>query len=719
MATYGLWRDETVLRTNYIENPNGVNASGSLTAIRTNLVTNPTFGTSSSNIANWAAANVANAVSASTTGNNGSGWSLAVSGSGSTIQGFVSPGGDSGAIRLGMQAGKTYTFSCSTYISGAYTGPVVTVPARVRNVIAYTKSPTDNGGAYREWVGTPATTTAAGYVWHSVTFTIPSDATEAFIRVYQGSQAAADTLYVDKAILEERPVAHTASDYFDGATWTDGMNLTKAWTGTVDSSSSTLSGYVPTTWGAFNSKIWQGSGGSTIWIMPTGTGVTAAVYDSTTAASVISGSTSTVTNTSGFKVNSSNSTGVSSALLFYTSTPTLINSASTSSTTNYTSRFVLQATSRSASTTARVRVQAVINSNSAFTYTNISNVILETAATDGSYFDGSTAGGDSTNGMYRWTGAANNSISQKYLPALTQPSWYPSSQTVDDWYVDGFSLSNYAFNIESIDYATAEPRAKGTTIPQRNGILPRFNSSYESSEIALKMWVLGCEPDGTIPSTFSARRKLFDRNLQTLLQLMTGQNGLSYLAKIGNFNNNTDTVKYAQVINTASTPVTTMMARQRAEITFTFTVVEAFWSSAQVFSENSTASSTLPQILNLSGMGSAPVDDALVTIYGPVSSPIITCDASGSWVKYNGNLTAGQSLVLNVDTYQATINGVPVNQNISHGGHAKWVYIPPRNVSGGNIYSTPAFAPTVTLTGSGASSATYFNITYNRKYLVP
>jgi hypothetical protein len=147
--------------------------------------------------------------------------------------------GDAGAMRLGMQAGKTYTVSAEVGPRVDYGTPALANRAR-RIVVFYRVG----GGAYVE---TPSPLVGVGERT-SVTFTLPSGTTEAFIRLYNGygSQNVGGlpgaSSYQDwrKVILEER--TSEIATYFDGGTADSTSDFTaydRGWTGTPNASTST------------------------------------------------------------------------------------------------------------------------------------------------------------------------------------------------------------------------------------------------------------------------------------------------------------------------------------------------------------------------------------------------------------------------------------------------------------------------------------------------
>lgn len=94
----------------------------------------------------------------------------------------VAVGGDGGALRLGMTAGRTYRMSGWIYVPGS-TGLVPAFAQRGLRIVGFTKV----GGNYAEVTSAMASYTD-GWQELSVDMTVPVGATEAFFRLYNGMQ---------------------------------------------------------------------------------------------------------------------------------------------------------------------------------------------------------------------------------------------------------------------------------------------------------------------------------------------------------------------------------------------------------------------------------------------------------------------------------------------------------------------------------------------------
>ena len=232
------------------------------------------------------------------------------------------------------------------------------------------------------------------------------------------------------------------------------------------------------------------------------------------------------------------------------------------------------------------------------------------------------------------------------------------------------------------------------------------------------MWVLGCDIDGVVPGTRAGRRQLFERNLRALIRLFGYQGNTITLSRtlFGDYLDSSVPNKVtARAIVEGFTSIETMMARQRAEMTVVLTLVDSFWSDVDKTTDSTTASAIVPQTLNISNTGTAPIDDSVITITGPITAPKITCAASGSWIQYNDALAAGQTLVIDSGNGTAKVGNTSVITKVAHGGTSRFMVIPPR---GSGTVTDLGFTPALTMTGTSATSATKFSVSYNRKHLV-
>lgn len=190
---------------------------GGVAAI-TNLATNPSVESNTTNYAG-ASASVAQATAWAANGTR----SLSVTPtSTTTTDSYAYLGGDSGNMRLGMQAGKTYSLRATLNIPASLTGTLYS--GRALCLTAWQKNA--SGYSFRS---SCAPNTPGTYPL-SLTFTLDPTATEAFVRLYNGAYSGGGVVYYDAVMLSE---GSTTPNYADGNTtnW--------VWNGTINNSTST------------------------------------------------------------------------------------------------------------------------------------------------------------------------------------------------------------------------------------------------------------------------------------------------------------------------------------------------------------------------------------------------------------------------------------------------------------------------------------------------
>lgn len=148
--------------------------------------------------------------------------SLEIVSNGAVSASYAGMHGGSGALRLGMTPGKTYTASATFNTPTAQTNGD-------RNITVYTRV----GSAGYVITSSPSAP-AVGVGRVSLTFSVPTGATEAFVRLSNGSGVAGESVFVDDFSLVEGTAAPA---YFDGSTPAD-ATYNYTWTGTPDASAS-------------------------------------------------------------------------------------------------------------------------------------------------------------------------------------------------------------------------------------------------------------------------------------------------------------------------------------------------------------------------------------------------------------------------------------------------------------------------------------------------
>ena len=176
----------------------------------------------------------------------------------------VHVGGDTGGLRLGMLPGKTYTAMVTIRLVAPITGEL---HERARTITVHHKTA---DSAYGELLSDPAPNLPGE---HEIrfTFTIPEDATEAFIRLYHGGSAGNGLVWFDDFLLVDGVYT---GPYFDGSSGElqyENQAATTRWGGLENLSTSVLEFYdglpapaAPGDFGFMDQDVWYFSDG--IWI---------------------------------------------------------------------------------------------------------------------------------------------------------------------------------------------------------------------------------------------------------------------------------------------------------------------------------------------------------------------------------------------------------------------------------------------------------------------
>lgn len=194
---------------------------GGVAAI-TNLITNPSAKSAPVSMLTGASGGVGTTVTAVSglpfTGGNG--FKIIPNGSNDSQLNFGDNGTD---FRLGLQAGHTYTVSGYIYLAAAQTSTNLR-PSRARGISVYVTH-----GYPTEFDSSEAPNTVGSHRV-SLTFTVPSAATNAFIRFYNGSDLSSDVVYWSNLMLTEGSTLYT---------FADGSSSNWKWNGTPNASTST------------------------------------------------------------------------------------------------------------------------------------------------------------------------------------------------------------------------------------------------------------------------------------------------------------------------------------------------------------------------------------------------------------------------------------------------------------------------------------------------
>lgn len=295
-----------------------------------------------------------------------------------------------------------------------------------------------------------------------------------------------------------------------------------------------------------------------------------------------------------------------------------------------------------------------------------------------------------------------------------------SSET---WVLDGYNLSNYVSGAVISEIRTWQgiDHIPGVNVSGNStGVTSGTNGMFQLAQAHGEFWYpqyytaatrlftmhvsSNDSSTGNAPTTVDDARKFFDKNFDTISLLFSRRRNLSSLVR--NMSNGTSRlglVTVASVIEPQLIPITDAM------ITVELTFPDPFWRDAADTTLQSGIAPGFNGALTNMAAGTAPINDAVFTITGPVTNPRVTDNESGSWFQYNGTVPATDTLVVTNSTMGVSGTGfAPSLANMQHSGDGNWLTLYPAYVRSG--YS-------ISFSGTSTTGATSLAISGHLKYM--
>lgn len=269
--------------------------------------------------------------------------------------------------------------------------------------------------------------------------------------------------------------------------------------------------------------------------------------------------------------------------------------------------------------------------------------------------------------------------------------------------VNGVDLGSYAFMTTDVSSLFTVPAKRGSddVVAGRHGAIRRRGKRFDVNEIVLPMWVVGARPDGSVPY-YGEERGFFERR-DELLRLFHGDDvELAWTRPDGM--TVTAAVEVVDVLD-----FTRSHAEPLARVSVALRLYDSFWTETTDVSQTITGvTGTTAKLTEFAGT-TAPIADAVVTFFGPVSNPRLAIGER--WVEFNGVIAAGRQLVLECGHWRASSGtGDPwspdVRQVYREPGPA-WLEIP------------PSYAPLEAVFSHTGGTSSSVEIAGRRKFLSP
>lgn len=269
--------------------------------------------------------------------------------------------------------------------------------------------------------------------------------------------------------------------------------------------------------------------------------------------------------------------------------------------------------------------------------------------------------------------------------------------------INGVSLDSYAFMLTDLSGALSTPPRRGSNVavPGRHGVI-RTRKRFDAAEIVLPLWIVGANPDGSIPEDATEAETLF-ANRDALLRLLHADPlVLAYTRPDGS-------TRQARAELTEVLDFTRIGVRAEAKVSVALTLYDGFWFDADPVSQTITgASGTTAELTAFAG-ATAPMADLVLVFQGPVNNPQL--NFGDGYVKYNGVVSAGRQLVIDTAVWQVNPGTgsvwSPDLRQVEYAPGPRWLELDP---------AVDPFEITFLHTGGGSASC---SIQGRRAYLAP
>lgn len=275
---------------------------------------------------------------------------------------------------------------------------------------------------------------------------------------------------------------------------------------------------------------------------------------------------------------------------------------------------------------------------------------------------------------------------------------------------DGVVLNQYCFNISTGAGRYHIPDRRSTTkliLPGKSGYSVVPLMPVNEGEATWSMWVQGTNTDGTLPGkTMPLLRAKFEANLDALMTIFGNQTGPRHATAVQPDGSTREC--WAEVWDVIEP--TTMAGRTRAEFSVTLLIPSVYWQDVGATTTVGVAGATLPKTVDLVGLAGSQglIEDAVLTVAGPITNPRVTDVETGVWVQYTGTVANGNNWVVDAGQGISKVANVDQTANTSHGGHPLYYVIP--------AYATGQAYSTATLSGSVGGAATNLTVVARRKF---
>lgn len=275
--------------------------------------------------------------------------------------------------------------------------------------------------------------------------------------------------------------------------------------------------------------------------------------------------------------------------------------------------------------------------------------------------------------------------------------------------VNGYPLNLLAYNVKSYSglFSSSGLRGANSVSPGRDGEIWTRGKKREALKVVLQMWISPISEAGVAPTSRAQAFANWQSNRDRLMALFDSSQALLDLRQTIN---GVTRQAYAESPSSSDFDVASSPSAQ-AEFSVELTVPAAFWQDVNALQTSSlvgTNSIGNTVLTHLAG-ATAPCDDQVYAVSGPITNPKVADTASGHYVQFAGTVSDGATWTVDAGAWTSLVGTTNVTAQTTASGPflPRLMVISPR---------VDRAAPSVTLTGASVGANTKLVVSGRRKY---
>lgn len=276
-------------------------------------------------------------------------------------------------------------------------------------------------------------------------------------------------------------------------------------------------------------------------------------------------------------------------------------------------------------------------------------------------------------------------------------------------------LDTLAYNISTksgISGRMAPTRGPSAVVPGRTGSIYRSGKKRDEGSIILSMWAQDADVDGARP--VSNRYRTWRNNMDILLTLFDTTLGQievqEYIDDVA-LGAVLPTTGYRRAICEVRSAIDPdVLGKTFGKFSVELIINNTYWEDPNLITWQSPlgVGSVATHDLSVFQSMTAPIEDGLLTVSGPITNPIVADTLSGHRVKLNGAVPQGQDWVVDSANFTSMLGGSSVTAiTVSEGIYTPRLFA---------LSPNPTAPPQLQLLGSGTNTNTRVTYQARRKY---